>query len=146
MQVAADGSYTDKDGVVYKGEDGMKQKVARRTIEVVRSMSIGQKLMIVEEQDRKQHGEQSEQGLCKMTGPRSFAVHVEPSIPAVLPTQSHTIPLVSTLDHSVVVDEENCKEAGIGVEDCVSERHGTIWSARPYSMILSAYMVLALSN
>ena len=171
IQVAPDGSYTDKDGVVYKGEDGMRQKVARRTIELVRSMSIGQKLIIVEEQDTKQHGEQSEREQYEMTGPLSFADDVQPSIPAVLPTQSHTISLVSTFDLSVVADEENlsakprcdrcregkkrcnksrscqhCKEAGIGVEDCVSERYGTIWSARPYPMILSAYMVLVLSN
>ena len=68
IQVAPDGLLTDKDCVAYKGEDGMRQKVAKRIIEVVRSMSIGQKLIIVEEQDRTQYGEQSERGGCKMTG------------------------------------------------------------------------------
>ncbi|MCJ1379042.1 hypothetical protein MMC17_002141 [Xylographa soralifera] len=41
IRVAPDGLYTDKDGVVYKDEDGIRQKLATSTIEDVRSMSIG---------------------------------------------------------------------------------------------------------
>ena len=51
IQVAADGSYTDEHGIGYLDEQGRKQKVVTTIIEVVASMVIGQKLMIVQRKE-----------------------------------------------------------------------------------------------